>query len=78
VQLPANIAVGSVEVRVYLFLDGKLMSQHARQFTLERVGIEEWLHWLASTYKLAYGVLTVAFAVAAGLLASAVFRRAGH
>ncbi|MGQ0672254.1 MAG: TIGR02186 family protein [Hyphomicrobium sp.] len=78
VELPANIAVGPVDAHVYLFRDGKLLSQYASRVNLERAGVELWLHGFANRYPLFYGLFTVAVAVSAGLLASAVFRRGAH
>lgn len=75
IDLPANIAVGPVEARVFLFREGKLLSQYASRVTIERKGVELWLHGFAHSYPLLYGIFTVAVAVSAGLLASAFFRR---
>ena len=74
IQLPANIAVGPLDARVYLFREGKLLSHYTSRVTLERAGVELWLHGFANRYPLFYGFFTVAVAVAAGLLASAFFR----
>ncbi len=78
IQLPANIAVGPLDARVYLFREGKLLSHYTSRVTLERAGVELWLHGFANRYPLFYGFFTVAVAVAAGLLASAFFRRGAH
>jgi uncharacterized protein (TIGR02186 family) len=78
IELPANVTVGPFETRVYLFRDEKLLSRYTIGLTLEREGMERHLHAFAFGYPALYGLLTVAIAVAAGLIASTVFRKAAH
>lgn len=76
IVLPANVTVGPFETRVMLFRDEKLLSQYSVRLTLEREGTERYLHAFAFSYPTFYGLATVLIAVAAGLLASALFRKA--
>ncbi len=78
IMLPANVTVGPFETRVYLFREEKLLSQYTVRLNLEREGLERHLHAFAFGYPTLYGLMTVAFAVAAGLIASTVFRRGAH
>jgi uncharacterized protein (TIGR02186 family) len=78
IELPANVTVGPFETRVYLFRDEKLLSQYSVKLSLEREGMERHLHAFAFGYPTLYGLMTVAIAVAAGLIASAVFRKSAH
>lgn len=73
--LPANVPVGPLTTRVLLFHDGKLLSRYQARVTLEREGIELWLHDFAFQRPFLYGISTVLLAIAAGLAASAIFRR---
>lgn len=75
VNLPANVPVGPLDVRVYLFRDGKILSTYTARVRLEREGLELLLHNFAFNRPLLYGLFTVTIAVGAGLLASTVFRR---
>lgn len=75
VDLPANVPVGPLDVRVYLFRDGQILSTYTARVRLERQGIELLLHSFAFNQPFLYGIFTVAIAVGAGLIASAVFRR---
>ncbi len=75
VMLPANIPVGLLQARVYLFRKGALLSTYTAQLQLEREGLERWLHDLAKKNSFLYGLLAILTAVAAGLLASEVTRR---
>jgi len=78
IELPANVTVGPFETRVYLFRDEKLLSQYTIRLNLEREGIERHLHFFAFRFPTLYGIMTVAIAMAAGLIASAVFRKSAH
>jgi uncharacterized protein (TIGR02186 family) len=78
IELPANVTVGPFDTRVYLFRDQQLLSQYAVRLTLEREGLERHLHAFAFGFPALYGLTTVAIAIAAGLLASTVFRKAAH
>ncbi len=75
VNLPANVPVGPLDVRVYLFRDGNIISTYTARVRLEREGLELLLHNFAFNRPLLYGLFTVTIAVGAGLLASAAFRR---
>ncbi len=75
IELPANVPVGPLSARVYLFHDGALLSSYTTRVRLEREGIERLLYHFAFSYPLLYGLFAVAAAVGAGLLASALFRR---
>lgn len=78
VDLPTNVPVGPLSARIHLFHDGKLLDTFRSRVVLEREGVERALHVFALNYSLLYGVLTVLTAIAAGLAATAVFRRGGH
>ncbi len=75
VMLPANIPVGLLQARVYLFHDGAMLSSYTAELHLEREGLERWLHDLAKKNGFLYGLLAILTAVVAGLLASEVTRR---
>jgi uncharacterized protein (TIGR02186 family) len=75
IALPANVPVGPLVARTYLFRDGEVLSAHIARVTLERTGIERLLHSFAFRYPLSYGVFAVVLAALSGLLASAFFRR---
>jgi uncharacterized protein (TIGR02186 family) len=75
IQLPANVPVGPLTTRVYLFQDGKLLSRYQSRVSLAREGVERWLHDFAFGQPVLYGIFTVLLALAAGVLASALFRR---
>ncbi|MGH1418001.1 MAG: TIGR02186 family protein [Hyphomicrobiaceae bacterium] len=75
IELPANVPVGNLTTRVYLFRGGKLLARHDSNVSLDREGLEYFLHTFAFRYPTYYGIFAVILAVAAGLLASVVFPR---
>jgi uncharacterized protein (TIGR02186 family) len=75
IALPANVPVGPLVARTYLFRNGEVVSAHIARVTLQRAGIERLVHNFAFVYSMSYGLIAVLIAVASGLLASAYFRR---
>jgi uncharacterized protein (TIGR02186 family) len=75
IQLPVNVPIGRYTTQVFLFRDGKLLSQSQSSLQVEKVGVERVVYMLAFHYPFAYGLLAVLMAVSAGLLAWTVFRR---
>jgi len=75
IALPANVPVGPLVARTYLFRNGEVVSAHIARVTLERTGLERLLHVFAFRYPFTYGMFAVVLAVVSGLLASAYFRR---
>ncbi|WP_439544201.1 TIGR02186 family protein [Hyphomicrobium sp.] len=75
ITLPANVPVGPLTARVYLFREGELLSTFSTKVRFEREGLELWLYRFAMRQPVLYGLMAVLVAVAAGLIASTVFRR---
>jgi uncharacterized protein (TIGR02186 family) len=75
IALPANVPVGPLVARTYLFRNGEVVSTHIGRVTLHRAGIEWLVHNFAFVYPMSYGLLAVFIAAGCGLLASTYFRR---
>jgi uncharacterized protein (TIGR02186 family) len=75
IALPANVPVGPLVARTYLFRNGQVVSAQIARVTLHRAGIERLVHEFAFLRPASYGLFAVLLAVASGLLASAYFRR---
>lgn len=78
IDLPANVPIGPLRTKVYLFRGGELLANYEAQVTLQRARLEEFLHSFAFESPLLYGLMSVAIAVIAGLAASIFFRRQAH
>ncbi|MCA9311412.1 MAG: TIGR02186 family protein [Phycisphaerales bacterium] len=75
IDLPANVPVGTLHARVYLFRKGQMLSEFKSQVLMQREGIERYLHDFAFGYPLLYGIAAVFIAAGAGLAASSYFGR---
>jgi uncharacterized protein (TIGR02186 family) len=75
VDLPVNTPIGRYTTQVYLFRDGKLLSQSQSSLQVHKVGFERVVYLLAFRHPFAYGLLAVLMAVISGLAAWAVFRK---
>ncbi|MEP2641888.1 TIGR02186 family protein [Roseobacter sp.] len=74
VSLPAALTEGGYVTRIFLTRGGTVVSQYETIINVQKVGMERWLFELSRAQPLAYGVLSIAIAIAAGWAASAVFR----
>lgn len=75
ISLPPNVPIGSLNARILLFREGKLLSQYKSQVMLQRTGLERFLYEAAYSSPFLYGLATVLIAAAAGLTAAFAFSR---
>jgi uncharacterized protein (TIGR02186 family) len=75
IALPANVPVGPLVARTYLFRNGQVLGAHIARVTLQRAGVERVVHNFAFRSPFSYGVLAVILAVLSGMAASAYFGR---
>lgn len=73
-SLPANLTEGDYATRIFLTRDGRVVDSYETQIAVRKVGLERWLYNLAHQTPLAYGLMSLAIAIAAGWGASAAFR----
>lgn len=74
VALPANLVEGLYTARIFLTRSSRVVAAFETSITVEKVGLERFLYALAHERPLAYGMLSLVIAIAAGWGASAVFR----
>ena len=74
VALPANLTEGAYTARIFLTRSGDVVAAYETKIDVQKVGLERWLFNLAHELPLAYGILSLVIAIAAGWGASAVFR----
>lgn len=75
ISLPPTVPVGPLTARLFLFKDGKMLSQYKSEVMMQRAGLERFLHDAAFTSPFLYGAATVLMAGLAGFFASMIFRR---
>ncbi len=74
IAMPANLTEGAYRTRILLTRNGQVISQRETVIEVRKVGLERWLFNLSREQPLAYGLLSIAIAIAAGWGASAAFR----
>jgi len=74
VRLPANLVEGDYATRIFLTRAGEVVDVHEQAIPVRKVGLERTIYTLARERPLIYGLLSLVIAIAAGWLASAVFR----
>jgi uncharacterized protein (TIGR02186 family) len=74
VRLPANLTEGEYRTRIFLTRGGEVVDVFEQAIPVRKVGLERLIYTLAHERPLLYGLLSLAIAIAAGWLASAVFR----
>jgi uncharacterized protein (TIGR02186 family) len=75
IKLPANIPVGPLDARVFLFREGQLLAIQPARVTVERQGLDRLLFDFAFEHPVWYGIIAVLFAASAGLVGSVLFQR---
>lgn len=75
ISLPPNVPVGPLTARLFLFRDGKMLSQYKSEVMMEREGLELYLYRAAHRTPILYGLATILLAAFAGVAASFAFRR---
>ena len=75
VKLPANILSGTYTVRVLQFRNGVAIGEDITNLYINKGGLSAGIYNFAHDYSALYGIFAILFAVAAGWLAAAAFRR---
>ena len=75
VDLPANITTGDYEVRIIHFRNGRFIAEDKTAIAVKKAGFSAIIYQLAHEYSIFYGIFAIAFAVFAGWLAAAIFRK---
>lgn len=73
-RMPANLVEGDYTARIFLTRGREVISTYETDISVRKVGLERMIYTLAHEQPLLYGLLSLAIAIAAGWLASAVFR----
>lgn len=74
IALPANLTEGTYHTRMFILRDQEVVAQTDTVIDVRKVGLERFLYNLAHDLPLAYGLLSLFIAVAAGWGASTIFR----
>lgn len=75
-ELPANVPLGDYTAEVFTFRGGELIGNYTTNLKIEKSGVERFIFELAHQQPLIYGIVSVILALAAGMGAAAMFRKA--
>ncbi|HEV7370157.1 TIGR02186 family protein [Arenibaculum sp.] len=75
IYFPANVPTGAYIVSVYLIRDGDVVSAQTTPLAVSKIGFSADVYDFATRQSLLYATVAIVFAMAAGWLAGAVFRR---
>ncbi|MGO1078904.1 TIGR02186 family protein [Inquilinus sp. CA228] len=76
IEFPANVPTGQYQVETYLFRGGQVVDAQTTPLIVGKVGMGAEIYGFAQDEPALYGLAAIIVAVAAGWLASVVFRRA--
>ena len=74
IRLPANLTEGDYKARFFITRGGAVLDMHDTTINVSKVGLEQFLFSMSREQPLLYGIMAIAIAIAAGWMASAVFR----
>ena len=75
IDFPANVPTGQYQVEAYLFRGGQVVDAQTTPLIVGKVGMGAEIYEFAQNEPALYGLAAILVAVAAGWLASVVFRR---
>lgn len=75
IYFPANVPTGAYTVSVYLIRDGDVVSAQTTPLAVSKIGFSADVYDFATRQSLLYATFAIMFAVAAGWLAGAMFRK---
>lgn len=75
IDFPANVPTGQYQVEAYLFRGGQVVDAQTTPLIVGKVGLGAEIYEFAQSEPALYGLAAIIVAVAAGWLASVVFRR---
>jgi uncharacterized protein (TIGR02186 family) len=73
IGLPSNLTEGNYTTEIYLTRGGQIVDLYSAIIPVKKVGLEQFLYRLAHDQPIIYGLMSLAIAIAAGWIASAVF-----
>ncbi len=75
ITFPSNVPTGTYTVQVFLVRDGDVVTAQTTPLKVEKHGIDAEIFEFAHQHSAWYGLIAIMLALAAGWLASAIFRR---
>lgn len=74
IELPSALVAGDYKARIFITRGGQVVDEYETTIPVFKAGLERVLFDMSRNQPLLYGLMSLAIAIAAGWLASAVFR----
>jgi uncharacterized protein (TIGR02186 family) len=74
-HFPANVPTGFYDVEVFMLQEGRVVHAQTTPLIVRKAGLGADVFFFAHNYSAVYGIIAVALAIAAGVLAAFVFRK---
>lgn len=75
IYFPANVPTGAYTVGIFLIRDGDVVNAQITPLAVSKVGLSADVSEFATRRSALYGIFALVFAIAAGWLASVIFRK---
>ena len=72
---PSNTLPGNYSVNIFQIKDNKIVSERKKSIIIKKTGIGNTIYKFAHDQPMTYGILSILFAIIAGLAAATAFRR---
>ena len=76
IPIPSAVPVGNYQAEIYLIDDGRVRARSTAPVIIDKTGFERGLFVFAQKHSFLYGLFAIALAVAMGLVAGRIGRRA--
>ena len=77
-KIPSAVPPGTYMVTAFILKDGKVLESVDQQLRIEESGLPALIGSLAFNHEILYGVLSILFAICAGLLMGLFFKKGGE
>jgi uncharacterized protein (TIGR02186 family) len=74
-HFPANVPTGFYDIEVFMLQNGRVVHAQTTPLIVRKAGLGADVFFFAHNYSALYGIIAVALAVAAGVIAAFVFRK---
>ena len=78
IDLPTDLVEGNYLVRIHLIRFKEVLATQEDIIFVKKVGLEQWINYLAHKNPAAYGLLAIFLAIGFGWAASIIFSRKAY
>lgn len=75
INLPSNIAIGTYQIKAYLFHNQQMLNQQQATFIVKRTKFVQFIHKFAYLHSFLYGLLAIILGISLSLILKNLFRK---